>query len=87
MRLKGKFALQKKMSDLLEIKCDNNEQYSQCTSIPIHGTELPEIESVDNVMDVVKDNPNINYVYTDINCSLGIKFKNGLFKYFNSLIV
>ena len=165
----GKIALQKKMSELLEIKCDNNEQYSRRTSTRIHGTEVPENESIDNVMAVVKychekinvpfdqdnigrvhrirkkytdenagkkvqsiivkfkswksrsrnfvnskkkpglnlfkvsvdqtrrryllktakriikDNPNISYVYADINCSLGIKFKNGPFKYFNSL--
>ena len=31
--LEGQIALQKKMSDLLEIKCDNNEQYSRRTSI------------------------------------------------------
>ena len=52
--LEGQIALQKKMSDLLEIKCDNNEQYSRRTSIRIHGTEVPEDESVDNVMAVVK---------------------------------
>ena len=34
---------------------------------------------------IIKDNPDISYVYADINCSLGIKFKNGSFKYFNSL--
>ena len=175
--LEGQIALQKKMSDLLEIKCDNNEQYSRRTSIRIHGTEVSENESVDNVMAVVKschekinvpfdqdnidrvhrigkkytientgkkvqsiivkfqswksrkefydarpinfvngkkkpgldffnvsvdltrrhylllktakgiikDNPNISNVYADINCSLGIRFKNGSFKYFNSL--
>ena len=42
------------MSDLLEIKCDNNEQYSRRASIRIHGTEVPENESVDNVMAVAK---------------------------------
>ena len=52
--LEGQIALQKKMSDLLEIKCDNNEQYSRRTSIRIHGTEVSENESVDNVMAVVK---------------------------------
>ena len=34
---------------------------------------------------IIKDNPDISYVYLDINCSPGIKFKNGSFKYFNSL--
>ena len=34
---------------------------------------------------LIKDDRNISYVYAEINCSLGIKFKNGLFKYFNSL--
>ena len=29
---------------------------------------------------IIKDNPDISYVYADINCSLGIKFKNGSFK-------
>ena len=29
----GQIALQKNMSHQLKIKCDNNEQYSQCTSI------------------------------------------------------
>ena len=33
--LEGQIALQKKMSDLLEIKCDNNEQYNRRTSIRI----------------------------------------------------
>ena len=52
--LEGQIALHKKMSDLLEIKCDNNEQYSRRNSIRIHGTEVSENESVDNVMAVVK---------------------------------
>ena len=34
---------------------------------------------------IIRDNPNISYVCTNINCSLSIKFKNGSFKYFNSL--
>ena len=34
---------------------------------------------------IINNNPDISYVYPDINCSLGIKFKNGSFKYFNSL--
>ena len=34
---------------------------------------------------IIKDNPNISYVHADINCSLGIKFANESFKYFNSL--
>ena len=29
---------------------------------------------------IVKDNPNVSYIYADINCSLGIKLINGLFK-------
>ena len=40
--LEGQIALQKKMSDLLEIKCDKNEQYSRRASTRIHGTEVPE---------------------------------------------
>ena len=38
----------------MEIKCDNNEQYSRRTSIRIHGIEVPENDSIDNVMAVVK---------------------------------
>ena len=34
---------------------------------------------------IMKDNPNISYVYADNNCSLDITFTNGSFKYFNSL--
>ena len=34
---------------------------------------------------LIKDNPNISYAFADINCSLGIKFKNGFFKCSNSL--
>ena len=50
----GQIALQKNMSDQLEIKCNNNERYSRRTSIRIHGIEVPENESTDNVMAVVK---------------------------------
>ena len=52
--LKGQIGLQKKMSDQLEIKCDKSEQYSRLTSILIHGIEVPENESIDNVMAFVK---------------------------------
>ena len=31
-----------------------------------------------------KDCESINYVFADVNCSLGMKFQNGVFKYFNS---
>ena len=41
-------------SDQLESKCDNNEQYRRCTGIQILGIEVPEHESNDNVMAVVK---------------------------------
>ena len=34
---------------------------------------------------VYKSNSNISFVYPNINCSLCSKFKNGSFKYFNSL--
>lgn len=34
---------------------------------------------------LIKDNHNVNFIYADIICSLGIKFKNESFKYFNSL--
>ena len=51
--LNGKL-LCRKTSDQLEIKCDDNEQYSERTSIRIHGIEVPENESIDNVMPVVK---------------------------------
>ena len=33
---------------------------------------------------LIKDLESINYVFADINCSFGMKFKNGVFKYFNS---
>ena len=52
--LEGQIALQKNMSDQLEFKFDNNEQDSRRTSIRIHGIEVPENESIDNVMAVVK---------------------------------
>ena len=42
------------MSDQLEIKCGNNEQYSQHNSIQIHGIKVPENESIDHVMAVKK---------------------------------
>ena len=32
----------------------------------------------------IKDCESINYVFADVNCSLGMKFQNGVFKYFNS---
>ena len=51
--LEGQIALQKNMSGQLEIKCDN-EQYSRHTSSRIHGIEVPENESIDNVMAVEK---------------------------------
>ena len=30
---------------------------------------------------LIKDSESINYVFADINCSLGMKFQNGVFKY------
>ena len=33
---------------------------------------------------LTKDCESINYVFVDVNCSLGMKFQNGVFKYFNS---
>jgi len=33
----------------------------------------------------VKDNPHVDYVYSDINCSLAIKFKNESFDFFNDI--
>ena len=42
------------MSDQLEIICDNNQQYSRLTRIRIHGIEVPENESFNNIMTVVK---------------------------------
>ena len=51
--VEGQIALQKNLSDQLEIKCDKNEEYSRRTSIRIHGIEVPENESIDNVMAVV----------------------------------
>ena len=35
------------MLDLLEMTSDSNEQYNQRTSIRIHGTKIPENESVE----------------------------------------
>ena len=32
----------------------------------------------------IKDWESINYAFTDVNCSLGMKFRNEVFKYFNS---
>ena len=62
-RLEGQIVLKKNMSDQLEIKCDNNEQYSRHTSIRIHGIEVPENESHDNVTAVVKScHEKINYL-------------------------
>ena len=71
--LEGQIGLQKNMSDQLEINCDNNEQYSRRTSIWIHGIEVPENESIDNVVAVVKschervnvlfDQDNIDHVH------------------------
>ena len=52
--LDGQIFLQKKMSDQLKIRCDNIEQYSRRTSIRIHEMEVPENESNDNIMAVVK---------------------------------
>ena len=169
--LERQIPLQKKMSELLEIKCDNNEQYSRRNSFRIHVTEIPENESVDKschekinvpfdqdnidrvhrigkkytdkntgkkvqsvilkfksrksrkefydarprnfvkgkkkpglnffnvsvdqtkrryllsktAKGIIKDNPNISYVYADITCSLGVKFINRSFKHLNSL--
>ena len=33
---------------------------------------------------LIKGNSNMNYVYSDINCSLALRFKDNLFMYFNS---
>ena len=33
----------------------------------------------------VKDFPNVDFVFTDINCNLVVRFKNGQLKYFNSV--
>ena len=52
--LEGQIALQKNMSDQLKIKCDNIEQHSRHTSTRIHGIEVPENESTDDVIAVVK---------------------------------
>ena len=71
--LEGQIGLQKNMSDQWEINCDNNEQYNRRTSIWIHGIEVPENESVDNLVAVVKschervnvlfDQDNIDHVH------------------------
>ena len=33
---------------------------------------------------LIKRNTNISYVYSDINCSLGLRFKDNSFKYYNN---
>ena len=33
---------------------------------------------------LIQDCESINYVFTDVNCSLGMKFQNGVFKFFIS---
>ena len=33
---------------------------------------------------LIKDNDAIDFVFSDINCSLGVKFSDDSFKYFNS---
>ena len=33
---------------------------------------------------LIKDCESKNYVFADVNCSLGMKFQNGVFTYFNS---
>ena len=33
---------------------------------------------------IMKEIDNVSFVYTDINCSLAIRFKNGIIKHFNS---
>ena len=78
--LEGQIALQKKMSDCF--KCENNEKYSQRTSIRIHGTEVPENESVDNVMAVVKschEKINVPFDQDNIDCvhQIGKKYTDG----------
>ena len=32
-----------------------------------------------------KNNPNVDFVFADKNCSVGVRFKNGVFKFFNSV--
>ena len=33
----------------------------------------------------VKGNPDVHFVFTDLNCNLCIRFNNGVYKYFNSV--
>ena len=71
LELEGEIGLQK-TSDRLEIKCDNNEQYSRCTSIRIHGIEVPENKSIDNIMVVVKscqEKVNVPFEQDNIDCA------------------
>ena len=35
-------------------------------------------------VDYVKTKPDVDFVFVDVNCSLCVRFKNGLFKFFNS---
>ena len=55
-KLERQTASQRNVPGQLETKCDNNEQYRRGTSTRIHGieAEVPENESIDNVMAVLK---------------------------------
>ena len=34
--------------------------------------------------ELIKNNEDIDFAFADINCSLGFRYKNGLFRYFNT---
>ena len=36
--------------------------------------------------ELMKNNDDIDFAFADINCSLGFRYKNGSFRYFNSEI-
>ena len=48
--LEGKIAIQANTIDLLIIKCDDNEQYSRCSCLRIHGIECSDDERNDNFL-------------------------------------
>ena len=86
-------ALPKNMSDQLKIKCDNYEQYSNRNSICIHGIDIAENESNDNVMAAVRychEKINVPFDQDKIDSGhpVGNKYTNeNAWKKFQSIIV
>ena len=68
--------------DQLLVKCDDNEQYSRRSCLPIHGVEVKENEDEDGVMIVLQFDANdidcahrIGLPYTDKNSGKKVKSK------------